>query len=48
MRTLVFMEATQYENETSGALVWNVQIWRVTLVSQVSERLARVPVPRKT
>jgi beta-lactamase regulating signal transducer with metallopeptidase domain len=41
-RTLVFIEATQYV--TSGSSVWSVQVWRVTLVSAVRERMARVPV----
>jgi len=41
-RTLVFIEATQYM--TSDSAVWSVQVWRVTLVSAVHERLARVPV----
>jgi beta-lactamase regulating signal transducer with metallopeptidase domain len=41
-RTLVFVEATPYM--TSGATVWNVQVWRVTLVSAFHERLVRVPV----
>ena len=41
-RTLVFIEATQYM--TSDSSVWSVQVWRVTLVSPVCERLARVPV----
>ncbi len=41
-RTLVFIEATQYV--TSDSSVWSIQVWRVTLVSTVGERLARVPV----
>jgi beta-lactamase regulating signal transducer with metallopeptidase domain len=41
-RTLVFIEATKYR--TSDSLVWSVQVWRVTLVSPVRERLAGVPV----
>jgi beta-lactamase regulating signal transducer with metallopeptidase domain len=41
-RTVVFIEATQYV--TSDSSVWRVQVWRVTLVSAVRERLARVPV----
>jgi len=41
-RTLVFIEATQYV--TSNSSVWSVQVWRVTLVSPVRERMARVPV----
>jgi len=40
-RTLVFIEATQYR--TADSSVWSVQVWRVTLVSTVSGRLARVP-----
>jgi hypothetical protein len=41
-RTLVFIEATQYV--TSDSSLWRVQVWRVTLVTTVQERLARVPV----
>ena len=41
-RTLVFIEATQYR--TADSSVWSVQVWRVTLVSTVPGRLARVPV----
>jgi beta-lactamase regulating signal transducer with metallopeptidase domain len=41
-RTLVFIEATQYV--TSDSSVVSVQVWRVTLVTQVRERLERVPV----
>jgi len=41
-RTLVFIEATQYV--TSDSRVWSVQVWRVTVVSPVRERLAEVPV----
>jgi len=41
-QTLVFIEATQYR--TSESSVWRVQVWRVTLMSPVYERLARVPV----
>jgi hypothetical protein len=41
-QTLVFVEATQYM--TSGAPVWSIQVWRVTWVSAVRERRARVPV----
>ncbi|MGA6987555.1 MAG: M56 family metallopeptidase [Terriglobales bacterium] len=41
-QTLVFIEATQYG--TADSPVWQVQVWRVTLVTQVRERLARVPV----
>jgi len=45
-RTLVFIEATQYR--TSDSSVWSVQVWRVTVVSPVRDRLARVPVANKT
>jgi len=41
-RTLVFIEATQYR--TADSSVWSVQVWRVTWVSTVPDRLARVPV----
>jgi hypothetical protein len=41
-RTLVFIEATQYM--TSDSAVWSVQVWRVTLVTQVRERLAKAPI----
>jgi beta-lactamase regulating signal transducer with metallopeptidase domain len=41
-QTLVFIEATQYG--TAESTVWQVQVWRVTFVTQVRERLARVPV----
>jgi beta-lactamase regulating signal transducer with metallopeptidase domain len=41
-QTLVFVEATQYVTPDSS--VWSVQVWRVTWVTQVRERLARVPV----
>jgi hypothetical protein len=40
-QTLVFVEATRYGS--SGVSVWSVQVWQVTLVSGVRERLARVP-----
>jgi beta-lactamase regulating signal transducer with metallopeptidase domain len=40
-RTLVFIEATQYRTADSSA--WSVQVWRVTWVSTVPDRLARVP-----
>ncbi|MGD0792731.1 MAG: M56 family metallopeptidase [Terriglobales bacterium] len=43
-RTLVFIEATQYV--TSDSSVWSVQVWRVTFVSAVRERMARVPVAK--
>ncbi len=42
LRTLVFIEATQYT--TSDSSVWNVQVWRMTFVSAASERLVGVPV----
>jgi len=41
-RTLVFIEATQYG--TAGSPVWSVQVWRVTWVSTVADRLAAAPV----
>jgi hypothetical protein len=41
-RTLVFIEATQYM--TSDSAVWSVQVWQVTLVTQVGERLAKAPI----
>ena len=41
-QTLVFIEAIHFV--TSDSTVWSVQVWRVTLVSAVHERLARVPV----
>ncbi|HMD15391.1 MAG TPA: M56 family metallopeptidase [Terriglobales bacterium] len=41
-QTLVFVEATEYV--TPGSSGWSVQVWRVTWVTQVRERLARVPV----
>jgi hypothetical protein len=43
LRTLIFIEATQYGN--SDSTVWRVQVWRVMLVSPVRDRLAGVPVP---
>jgi hypothetical protein len=42
LRTLIFIEATQYRNSDSA--VWRVQVWRVMLVSPVRDRLAGVPV----
>lgn len=42
-RTLVFIEATEYMTSPDSS-VWTVQVWRVTLVSAVSDRVARVPV----
>jgi hypothetical protein len=44
-QTLVFIEATQYM--TSNSSVWSVQVWRVTLLSPVRDRLAGVPVSNK-
>jgi hypothetical protein len=41
-QTLVFIEATEYRAANSS--VWNVQVWRVTFVSAVHERLVSVPV----
>jgi beta-lactamase regulating signal transducer with metallopeptidase domain len=41
-RTLVFIETTQYG--TANSPVWQVQVWRVTLVNVVRERWVRVPV----
>ena len=40
VQTLVFIEATQYM--TSGSPVWSVQVWRVTFVGAVPQRLASV------
>jgi beta-lactamase regulating signal transducer with metallopeptidase domain len=40
-QTLVFVEATQYVIFDSS--VWSIQVWRVTLVSPVRDRLAGVP-----
>jgi len=42
LRTLIFIEATQYRNSDSA--VWRVQMWRVMLVSPVRDRLTGVPV----
>jgi bla regulator protein blaR1 len=41
-QTLVLIEATQYV--TSDSSVWRVQVWRVTLVSTIGGRLAKMPV----
>jgi hypothetical protein len=41
-QTLVFVQATEYMGADSP--VWSVQVWRVTFVTAVHERLARVPV----
>ncbi len=43
-RTLVLVEATQYM--TSDSSVWSVQVWQVTLVRTVRERVARAPVAK--
>jgi beta-lactamase regulating signal transducer with metallopeptidase domain len=45
-RTLVFVETTQYV--TSDSSTWRVEVWRVTLVSAVRERVARAPVAKST
>ena len=42
LQTLVFVEATEFM--TPGSSVWRVQVWQVTFVSAMHERLARVPV----
>jgi beta-lactamase regulating signal transducer with metallopeptidase domain len=42
LRTLIFIEATQYRNSDSA--VWRVQVWRVMLVSSVRDLLSGVPV----
>ncbi len=42
LQTLVFIEATQYMTPESS--VWRVQVWRVTFVSTIRERMTRVPV----
>jgi beta-lactamase regulating signal transducer with metallopeptidase domain len=41
-QTLVFVEATRLVD--SSAQVWTVQVWRVTFVSAVYEKVATVPV----
>jgi beta-lactamase regulating signal transducer with metallopeptidase domain len=41
-QTLVFVEATRFGN--SNTQVWSVQVWRVTLVSAVFEKVPAVPV----
>jgi len=54
--TLVFFQATQFttaedegSSETpSGATLWRVQVWRVTLTDPNWERRVRVPVASKT
>jgi hypothetical protein len=42
LRTLIFIETTQYGNSDSA--VWRVQVWRVMLVRTVGDTLAGVPV----
>ena len=42
LRTLIFIEATQYGNSDSA--VWRVQVWQVMLVRTVGDTLAGVPV----
>jgi len=41
-QTLIFVEATQYGPADSS--VWQVQVWRVTLVNAIQPRLIKVPV----
>ena len=41
LRTLIFIEATQFGNSDSA--VWRVQVWRVTLVGKVRTSLAGAP-----
>ncbi len=41
-QTLLFFETTRYM--TPDSTVWSVQVWRVTLVTRVGERAAKVPV----
>ena len=41
-QTVVFIQATPYGN--SAVPLWRVQVWRVTVLSGVRERIARVPV----
>jgi len=45
-RTLVFIEATEYRTADSSG--WSVQVWRVTWVSTVPDRLARVPAAKSS
>jgi beta-lactamase regulating signal transducer with metallopeptidase domain len=45
-RTLVFVEATQYV--TSDASTGSVQVWQVTVVRTVRERVAMAPVSKST
>lgn len=45
-RTLVFVETSEYT--TSGATIWSVQVWQVTVRSADVARLTRVPVANKT
>ena len=42
----IFIEATQYLSR--GSSVWSVQVWRVTLLSPVHNRLVGVPVIHST
>jgi len=46
LQTVVFIEATQYLSR--GSSVWSVQVWRVTLLSPVHNRLVGVPVIHST
>jgi bla regulator protein blaR1 len=46
VQTLIFIESTQYG--PSGSAVWSVQVWRVTLVNSVRERVARTPAAKST
>jgi beta-lactamase regulating signal transducer with metallopeptidase domain len=45
-QTLVFVQATQFQLDDSS--VWQVQVWRVTLVNAVGIRRVNVPVPHST
>src|ERR1700691_1122164 len=42
VQTLVLIEATRYGS--ADRPLWSVQVWQVTLVSAVHQRMARVPV----
>jgi hypothetical protein len=42
-QTLVFFETAQYTNSNSNAIVWSVQVWRVTLVTEIRKRMEKVP-----
>jgi len=46
LRTLIFIEATQYGNSDSA--LWRVQVWRVMWVRTVRDKLAGVPVAHST